>query len=105
MAFSNTEKRYDIYAFYNYAENSDHIGRKLNVIIYEISSYLRYTLISLMLLLRIKHVFFFALFFICTAEFVFYMLFFGRGTDAYLILIISFMSLITVFWKRLWKQR
>lgn len=86
MPFSGKDIRFDIYPFLDYSSQSDYDGRKLSVIIYEIGSYLRTVIPLFILWARFRHIIFFTVFSISSIEFILYLLWFGQGTDPYLIL-------------------
>lgn len=85
LPWNGTKLRYDIFPFYDYSSESDYIGRKLGVLIYEISTYFRQVALAFMFWMRLKHYVFFVVFCILALEFILYLGWFGQDTDPYLI--------------------
>jgi hypothetical protein len=103
LPFEQTELRFDIYIFHDYDLNHKYPGRKLDVIIYELCTYLRNIVFTFLLWRRLKHFLFLTVFMICFFEGLFYLLFFGQGTDPYLISISCLFILIYIF--KEWRKR
>lgn len=103
MPFNNSELRYDIYLFLDYSSQSKYEGRKLTFIIYEICSYLRTIIPFYILMKRLPHYIFKMMFIILFFEFIFYLLFYGQGTDPYLVVITCILILPFIY--KAWKKK
>lgn len=82
--------RADIYLLYDYEG-----GRMVSNILYEIGMHLSRLIPAFILAFRFNHIFFFTVFSYLFLDFIAYLLFFGQGTNTYVIIITTIFLIIS----------